>query len=80
MLPNNLLHPELTRADLFSIRSDPAIGIMIKWLRMREAEIGSAINRIKDNELDNAHGLMIRLREVRFHLDCILRHPDGEIS
>lgn len=78
MLPNNLLHPQLTREDLFSIRTDPAMGIMIKWLRMRETEIENMINKVKDNELDRANGLIIRLREVRYHLDCILRHPDGD--
>ena len=76
----NLLHPQLTRIDLFSMRSDPAMGIMVKWLRMREAEIEASINKIKDNELERAGVLIVRLREVRYHLDCILRHPDGEIE
>lgn len=55
----------VTRDDVFAVRSDPGVRVVLAWLLQRERLLNVSIDCIADSDIASGGPLMLRLREVR---------------
>ncbi len=68
---------EVTREDIFALRSDPSVRVILKWLLQREQMLSSSIDCVKDVDLADSHGYIIRLREIRLLIQYLTKSAEA---
>lgn len=67
---------EITRADVFAVRSDPGVRVVLAWLLQRERLLNASIDSIPDADLANTGTLMLRLREIRLLITYLTKSAE----
>ena len=67
---------EVTREDVFAVRTDPGVRVVLNWLLQRERMISASIDVIPDSDIESSAPLMLRLREVRMLIHCLTKAPE----
>ena len=70
------LDSEITREDVFAVRTDPGVRVVLNWLLQRERMISASIDAIHDSDIESSAPLMLRLREVRLLIHYLTKAPE----
>ena len=70
------LDSEVTREDVFAVRTDPGVRVVLNWLLQRERMINASIDVIHDSDIESSAPLMLRLREVRLLISYLTKAPE----